>query len=514
MRRWLILLACGLAGLPADAQVPDPGVIAMALANNSPEPPASPAGIRAVQVSGLALTSSTLPALPLPMANSNAGGKPAQTMVAHLEVAEPLAPPPDPKPAPLPAPATSPMTLRSDGGDPVPAAKAVVKSNAKPDADPDFAPRTSVNVNRYDGTILDSFGLVSVPAEKDVTEETPVCFQHVEYLRRHQDGILAVAYLRQIVTNGELLPQYRARAILELADCLISEHQEAEALCWLKIWLELYPTRPEFGAVAYRIGTLYREMGLPGMARDAYYMALAHAINQGQVESADDLKRYTRLTEGTLWELAANEYQSGQWDRAAELFDRYRKEATDASPMALEKAAFLQADCYYQLKQTDKAVSLYEDTLQQHPFNPLAPQARLRLYHLYVLKNAPEKAREDLEALAWTVRTVWPKEETYWQKQTAQLLLALNEKNADVLPPLLQRSSQLPPEGKTWQEALDHYDALETYQAATTHALTDTPVGLSRNAGDRRDIVEETDLMAVNNYMNQLLPPPRTASSP
>ena len=398
------------------------------------------------------------------------------------------------------------MTLRNDSNLPAPAPKPPAKS--------DDSARTSVNVNRYDGELRDSLGLVSVPTTPDVAEATPVCFQRADYLRRHNDPILASAYLREIVQSDKILPQYRARAILELADSLGSEHQEAEALCWLKIWMELFPSRPEFGAVAYRVGTLYREMGLSDLARDAYYTALAHAINQGQVQSADDLKRYTKLTEGTLWGLAANEYQSGQWARAAELFGRYRREAASASPASLEKASFLQADCYYQLRQADQATNLYEATLKDHPFNPLAPQARLRLYQLYILKSAPQSAEEDLQALAWTVRTVWPKEETYWQKQTAELLLALNRKNANVLPPLLQQSSRLPSEGKTWQDALDHYDALVSYQAATKHEITDTPVSLSRKTNDRHAVVEETDLMAMNTSLNQLLPPPRTASSP
>ena len=404
------------------------------------------------------------------------------------------------------------MVLRHDGDgvNPTSVPKPAAKTDPADDA------RTSVNVNRYDGTIRDSFGLVSVPVQPDATGELPFCFQRVEFLRKHHDPILATAYLRQIIDNGELVPQYKARAILELADGLSSLHQDAEALCWLRIWAELYPTRPEFGAVAYRIGTLYREMGLPSLARDAYYLALAHTVNQGQVQNPDDLKQYTRLTESTLWELAANESQSGQWARAAELFTRYRQEATSASPVSLEKAAYLQADCSYQLKQTDKAVSLYEAVLKDHPFNPLAPQARLRLYHLYVMKNDYQNAKEDLQALAWSVRTVWPKEETYWQKQTAELLLALNQKNADVLPPLFQQSSQLPPEGKTWQEALDHYDALVSYQAAATQGAMDTPAKLAKGTGTRHKIAEETDLMAMNNDINQLLPPqsPRTASSP
>jgi outer membrane protein assembly factor BamD (BamD/ComL family) len=317
------------------------------------------------------------------------------------------------------------------------------------------------------------------------------------------------------VTNGDILPQYRARAILELADCLGAQHQEAEALCWLKIWMELYPARPEIGAVAYRIGAIYTQMGLPDQARDAFYLALAHTINEGQVQTSDDLRRYTELTVGTLWGLAANEYQSGQWSRAAQLFARYRKECPTAPPLSMEKAAYLQADCYYQLKQTDKATTLYEQTLAQHPFNPLAPEARLRLYHLYIIKKSPEQAREELESLAWTVRTVWPKDETYWQKQTAELLLDLNKKNVDVLPPLVQESAQLPPEGKSWQEALDHYDSLVGYQTAVTSNVNmDSFVDSLRNAENRRGLPEQADLLQMDRSLNQLLPGPRTASNP
>jgi tetratricopeptide (TPR) repeat protein len=230
--------------------------------------------------------------------------------------------------------------------------------------------------------------------------------------------------------------------------------------------------------------------------------------------NGDDLINYNKLTTATLWGLAANEYQAGQWARAAELFDRYQREGTAASPFSLEKSAYLQADCYYQLKKTDDAIRLYEDTLTKHPFNPLAPQARLRLYHLYVLKHAPAKAQADLEALVWTVRTVWPKDEIYWQKQTAQLLLAINQKDADVLPPLVRRSAQLPPEGKSWQDTIKHYDALVSYQAVKTRSIADSPANGFPKAGDKNSLEEENDLLVMNNRLNQVLPSLQAGASP
>jgi hypothetical protein len=246
---------------------------------------------------------------------------------------------------------------------------------------------------------------------------------------------------------------------------------------------------------------------MTGLARDAYYLSLAHAVNQGQMKNADDVAQYNRLTTATLWGMAANEYQAGQWSRAAELFARYRTEATAATPLSLEKAAFLQADCYYQGKQADDALKLYDETLTKHPFNPLAPQGRLRLYHLYVLKNAPEKAQGELEALIWTVRTAYPKDEAYWKSRTAEFLLAINQKNAEALPPLVRESAQLPPEGKSWQEALDHYDALVSYQVVKTHAIADSHANSFSKIGDQNTLEEENDLLAMNSRLNQVLPP-------
>ena len=44
--------------------------------------------------------------------------------------------------------------------------------------------------------------------------------------------------------------------------------------------------------------------------------------------------------------------------------------------------------------------------------------------------------KSEYRSFVVTVRAVWPKDEPYWQKQTAQLLLTINQKNSDVLPPL------------------------------------------------------------------------------
>jgi outer membrane protein assembly factor BamD (BamD/ComL family) len=378
------------------------------------------------------------------------------------------------------------------------------------------APATTASQEKIptDGGTPDSFKTNVAKPTPDRPETDLACFQQVDYLRRHNDPVQAIDYLKHLATNASLLPQDRSRAMIELADTLQARGDDAEALWGLKIWAELFPGRREFAAVAYRMAGFYSKMGMPDLARDAYYLALAHAVNQGQMVSGDDLMNYSKLTTATLWGLAANEYQAGLWARAAELFDRYQREATAASPLSLEKAAFLQADCYYQLRKIDDAIKLYDDTLTKHPFNPLAPQARLRLYHLYVMKNAPARAQAELEALVWTVRTVWPRDEAYWQKQTAQFLLAINQKNADVLPPLVKQSAQLPPEGKSWQDTIKHYDALVSYQVVKACPITGGHADGFSKVGDKNSLEEENDLLVMNNRLNQVLPPSPPVASP
>ena len=149
------------------------------------------------------------------------------------------------------------------------------------------------------------------------------------------------------------------------------------------------------------------------------------------------------------------------------------REATTATPSHLEKAAFLQADCLYQLRKMEPATSAYELALQKHPFNPLAPSARLRLYHLYVMQNKPALAQGELQALIWSVRTAWPQDEAYWQEQTAETLLALNQHNTGVLPALVAKSNRLPAQDKSWQMQLAHYDRVASFRACLPPKTTD-----------------------------------------
>jgi tetratricopeptide (TPR) repeat protein len=354
--------------------------------------------------------------------------------------------------------------------------------------------------------IPDSIGAITVRPVPEAPESEPSFMKEVDYLKRNHDSGMAASYLEKVVTNPNLSTQDRALAILVLADCLEAVHRTGDELCWLKIWLQLYPARTEVGAVAYRMGALYTRMGLSDLARDSFYLALANAVNHGQVQGTADLERYTRLTCGTLWALAQNEYQAGNWPRAAELFDRFQHEAQSPPRGTLARAQYLQADCYYQEHDRDKATAAYTQALKDHPFHPLAPEGRLRLYHLDMMAKNPAAAQAELAALVWTVRTVWPKDEARWQKRTAELLLALNHNDADALPPLLRKSALLAAQDKAWQADLGHYHRLARLVATIPHDMPETSAPTPAG-GATAGLSEQDDLAAMSRAIDALAPP-------
>ena len=397
-----------------------------------------------------------------------------------------LAPPADPV---VPAAKQAPAPMKS------PAAAVA----AQPPAD-------SVPFHHDESDIPDSVGAITVRPVPDPEEEAPAFMKQVRYFQQQGDMSMAISYLEKVVVNPGISAYDRAEAILVLSDSLAAQRDAGAALCWLKIWLQLYPARPEIGAVAYRMGTLYTDMGLSDLARDSFYLALSNAVNHGQVQGTADLQRYTRLTVGTLWALALNEYKSGAWARAAELFDRYEHEAQSPPPGLLARGLYLQADCYYQLHDRDRAAAAYAQAVKAHPFYELAPEAHLRLYHLDLLAKKPAEAQAELETLVWVVRTVWPAQESLWQQRTAELLLALNHGNVETLPPLLKKAAALGGQDKAWHDQLAHYDRLASLIATLPDTMpsisSPTPAGAVAPG-----LGEQAELTAMSQSIEALAPP-------
>ena len=104
------------------------------------------------------------------------------------------------------------------------------------------------------------------------------------------------------------------------------------------------------------------------------------------------------------------------------------------------------------------------------------------------------------------MRSIWPKDEAYWQQRTAQLLLALNHDNLDALPPLLKKSAGLAGQDKAWQAELGHYDKLASLVATMPQdkspTFTSTPIGAAKGG-----MSEQDDLNAMSQSIQELAPP-------
>ena len=97
-----------------------------------------------------------------------------------------------------------------------------------------------------EGYLPDSEGAFTLHPAPESQKPSP-SLRQAEYLRQHHDTLMATAYLESIVERTDLTPGNRAQVVLELADCLNLEKRKADSLSWLKIWLQLYPGRPEVG---------------------------------------------------------------------------------------------------------------------------------------------------------------------------------------------------------------------------------------------------------------------------
>ncbi len=337
-----------------------------------------------------------------------------------------------------------------------------------------------------------------IPSPKP--DELPVYLKQVQIMLNQHDLHMAISYLRSMVPSGILSDADRSRAIIELADSLVETGQDAEALVWLKTWIEQYPGRPEAGGIDFRIGCLYQRIHMYNLSRDAFYLALAATINHGSIKNPSDLHEYSLLSTDILWKLSEIEFQCGDFARADKLMGRYLLEADGASATSKERAEFIRADCSYQLHSLEEAKKRYEQCLSKYPFNPLALDARLRLYHVCILLKQTDEAREDLDALIWTVQTVWPNQESTWRKRVAEMLLAVHSNDPTLQQPMITALGKIV---EKKDEELAHYVRIRSLQfdAIPTQSIPEVT--------DQTQIVrlkqDDQDLDKLSKTLDQIL---------
>jgi tetratricopeptide (TPR) repeat protein len=308
-----------------------------------------------------------------------------------------------------------------------------------------------------------------------------------QQLIKLEDWIMADDVIRRTLRDPDLPPQVRTKleTFRRQANVMLRETKARTELneimsqrksltagdlnFRLNRWLELYPEHPEAPMVSLELGRLYQTSGADERARDSFYRTLTSTLAKAAMSSRVNVEHAQLLTKIAKWEVADSEYHNANWRRALELFDRFLTQHIE-SGVLVESAMFRKADCYYQLRDGDNAVASYRMALALAPFHPFAPEAWLRLFHLYSLRGGNKERVEAIESFIWLVNNLNPEEQEYWQQRLALFLLRTSQSTPEQLLAIFE-SFPTDPANQGWQRVRQTYaDLLARQNTASPEA--------------------------------------------
>ncbi len=291
-----------------------------------------------------------------------------------------------------------------------------------------------------------------------------------EFVRR-KDHVMAITLLDNLLQRRDLTKDVRARAMMLRALISLETGKTSEAIVRFSAWLEQFPDRPEVSQIYLLLGQSFREMQATYRAREAFYRTLTAAVSKAARSNSEDLSTPQLLKRAATWEIAETEYQSANWERAGNLFQRFR----DQNPESIElcnTALYRQADCSYQLGNPSQASERYELALSVSPFHPFAPEAWLRLLSLYGESNEARKQIKALESFIWLVKNLHEEQAPYWQQRCASVLLEQLRSNPKQQADLLTQLNSTVSDSQ-WKSIFDYYAQLIS-RTESTIRLTST----------------------------------------
>lgn len=306
------------------------------------------------------------------------------------------------------------------------------------------------------------------------------------------DRILARHLLEGVLKRPDLSKDERALAILLQASISLENGNVAEAIVWLHTWLDEFPAHPELPYVHFLMGQCYLEIGAFERARDAFYNTLSTTVVKAS-NTDEPLSSYPlMLSKVTKWALAETEYQRGDWERARELFSRFKNQEPDVEVL-VEGAMYREADCAYQLKRIDDAMASYENALAVGPFHPFAPEAWLRLIELYGAKENEEKQTEAMRSFIWVVQNLDPENSDYWQERCGYFLMANWGHDVDGQLEILAKLSKMEPSKEL--EGIRHHYVMLLDRKTEKDLPVDTPKEDSEWGKWKKDFQKTQDLV-------------------
>lgn len=253
--------------------------------------------------------------------------------------------------------------------------------------------------------------------------------------------------------------------------------QYTDAVIWFQRYLLEFPDQNDAPRASFELGQTYKQLGAYSQARETFYKTLSFAISRAANQNVDDFSGSVRLSRAATWELAETEYLAANWERADELYTRFKLQNPDAEKLN-QTACYRQADIAFQMKKPKEAVALYETALAASPFHPFATEAWLRLVLLYGMTGQKDKQTAATKSFIWMVNTLEKDDQLYWQRRFAdQLLSQYSNHLAGQIPVLETIFTYQNNEG--WMRMLDFYLGLLARQQGDPNADVPQPSAAS-----------------------------------
>lgn len=218
-----------------------------------------------------------------------------------------------------------------------------------------------------------------------------------------------------------------------LAEDYEKKLQFARAIAVYEKMVEIYANDPDTPELIFRLGTLYRENGVPKLAIARYYTVLNSALKFG----AKDLGAYRALAQRAQWEIAETFFQSGDFKKAHKYYDLLSRLDLPASEQA--RVRFRLAHCLFLENDVAAATAAAEAFLKAFPDDTSAAECRYLLASAFRSQGKNSEAFDAVLALLRQEegrKEKAPEKWTYWKKKAGNEFANFYYQKGDTLSAL------------------------------------------------------------------------------
>jgi tetratricopeptide (TPR) repeat protein len=287
--------------------------------------------------------------------------------------------------------------------------------------------------------------------------------------RHEKNPILAIEVLRNLLeTNAP--PEIKRKALLNLALATQDNHDDVRAQQIYAQFRSRYPEDPSVPEVLLREGLLYRQMSVNTLAISKFYAVMSTSLKL----KLDNINYYKALVSQAQTEIADTYYMQGQYDQAAEFFNRILKSETpklDREPIEFKLVRSLSY-----LTNHNETISRAQRFLEEYPVCPDVAEVRFLLASAYKGVGRNQDAMKQvlllMQSQAQNVNKA-PEVWAYWQRKAGNQIANQFYKEGDyvnalqVYQCLADLDKSMAWQAPVWYQIGLAYEQLQQWQKAT-----------------------------------------------